>query len=72
MIKPGDPIDFVKSYCNQTVQWERGEFQGFGLDYENQESGNGIACGQVTRAIVLTVGGELKLIPFDQVRAWQQ
>lgn len=48
--------------------WRDGRFMGFGTEYETQESGNGIACGQVTRAIVLTDEGTFWLLELGRVK----
>lgn len=51
----------------QPATWCEGFFMGFGTDYEIQESGNGIACGTISRVIVLAKSGHLLLVPFSDV-----
>jgi hypothetical protein len=45
--------------------WRNGYLLGFGVDYDVQENGLGIACGSVTRAIVKTAQGEFLLLPLN-------
>jgi hypothetical protein len=51
----------------QAIAWKPGTLLGFGLDYRIEESGNGIACGHETRAIVRTQQGKFMLLDLKQI-----